>query len=585
MSYSVSLRSRYVHPVLLAVLAAMVSPTIVSAEQNLIENGSFETVVKNMPAGWNSYIPQGLGQVSVSPKARDGKNSVHVEAKEYGAVVQLTTNLKLPPGKYRVSMDLCADDSCLVQAVIEDQKGESYYSKWLQLFDWWVRWTFDVELTAEAKRFTVYPRYARPWGFYVDNIRIIPLDKEAKPLPARSDRPAATTLPLVEEPKADRKKTLLFSCENMVRATHDIDHWASTGIDGLIVTYTMEDGFLVDIYANDKMPHTRGEDDLLWQEAKKFNDTFRKRGMTANMLKIPGYHPFPPLTDTQAWERIYLNCRDAGRFARTAGFYGIVWDLEYIEPSMYAPQGVWELDGKGAGLAQNQVDAYRRHGYRMMKATLEEFPEMRFMWLWEPMLLSANLGVALFEGALEAMAERNAPGGAVIGLEQTYYMADPIQIRDTVATEREWIRRILISDKAKNYWQKRGDVVVGLYPLGDEKGSWDAREVLMPIDYFRQALAAARSTGGWCTWIYGHGRNWHHATQDDIKQFMGKTVHKWVDPVDSGELNPQFKEFTKVVSEHRIPAPGAVRPGIVKSIDEAHAKSTVVPLKPNDLVK
>ncbi|MGB9773479.1 MAG: hypothetical protein ACPL4I_05605 [Bacteroidota bacterium] len=102
--------------------------------QNFLKNPNFEVVVKNEPASWETNnIPPILTVVSISPKAKSGKNSLKLEVKDFhgtkigGAAIQ--GDISIPNAPLRLSgyalLNLKGGDQGMVALCLETSSGST----------------------------------------------------------------------------------------------------------------------------------------------------------------------------------------------------------------------------------------------------------------------------------------------------------------------------------------------------------------------------------------------------------------------------------------------------------------------------
>jgi len=102
--------------------------------QNFLKNPNFEVVIKNEPASWETNnIPPILTVVSISPKAKSGKNSLKLEVRDFhgtkigGAAIQGDISIPNAPLQLRgyALLNLKGGDQGMVALCLETPSGST----------------------------------------------------------------------------------------------------------------------------------------------------------------------------------------------------------------------------------------------------------------------------------------------------------------------------------------------------------------------------------------------------------------------------------------------------------------------------
>ena len=147
---------------------------------------------------------------------------------------------------------------------------------------------------------------------------------------------------------------------------------------------------------------------------------------------------------------------------------------------------------------------------------LDAFPEAVIVTLPGSLRCRA-LGHAFLMGMLEAMAERNAPGGFHLGLERAYSLLDPVS---QVGIPREGdldVRACVRDPKVLDYWNRSCTVAPGVWPLHMiETGGKDypVRPWPEEMGELRQQMETLRGVAKRYIWSYSGQPMWHPYTPE-----------------------------------------------------------------------
>jgi len=332
--------------------------------------------------------------------------------------------------------------------------------------------------------------------------------------------------------------TLLFSPITPEYLKDTAAEWKTTGFDGFLFSGIMRN-WADDIWAADGDGTTRGENDGTFKRIKLCNDECRKSGISENFIKVAFYSHVPLWTDDAAWEKLNENFRQAARFARMTGCKGIALDIEYVGEQYDLD---WEgYDYKGYTKSDLRSAAVKR-GRELVKAMLENYPDIVFLTLPEGINFYGPLATDLFVGMVQGMAESDAPGGVHLLTEHSYKMVNTLGL---IHYTQNLNSRILdnLDESTARYWKEKCSIVLGGWPLGyyrdilDENGerlgysgkvekfgdkivgSYADKSSNYPPEDFRNQYAGMLLAGKRYCWIYGHGATWWHFTEADVAKY------------------------------------------------------------------
>ncbi len=355
----------------------------------------------------------------------------------------------------------------------------------------------------------------------------------------------------VADPAPDRVKTLLFTTVSPEYVMDRIDFFARSGVGGIMMGHVMV-GWESDVWQQ-PTHHTPGapagrvvgEANPLFQLCRRMNERCREAGIRHNSVKVHFSKPLPDWFDDAGWAGLCENFRQGAIFARDAGFAGIALDAEYVAEQYKLTYPAYAAEGYPRERLAAQA---ARRGHELASAMLSEFPDMVFWVLPEIATVNEWLANQLFAGMVRAFAQRDAVGGFHLCTEETYLQTRPRSMLHSVSRTNRGIAQALErfgGEKALEYWQRRGSIAVGMWPLGyyrevyDESGkllgytgkvekfqgklvgsSADKSENYSPAE-FRRAMAAARLLSRSYVWIYCHGQVLWQMSPQEAQRYRG----------------------------------------------------------------
>ena len=311
-------------------------------------------------------------------------------------------------------------------------------------------------------------------------------------------------------PDLPTPKTILFSIgPDDILA--DAEEWARRGVNAFFLDFVARD-WSSDIWATDGKPWTIGASDDTFQTTCKANDLCRRIG-SETFLKVAFDHPFEWFNDAQ-WNQIYHNFRQFAVFARDTGCTGIALDIEYVGEQYSFDWPGYSYDGY---TRKDLVAAVNQHMTKAIAVLYDEFPDMVFLTFPESGL---SLGSVIHAAWLEEAARRDAPGGVHYCTEYTYRSPNIRYMFGHAWACNELFRRIL-SPRAWTYWREKCSIAAGVWPFGFNYQS--VYDPGMPLDEFRQAIAASLMMSSRYNWIYSHNCR---------EQLIGRGLEKYTGEAD-----------------------------------------------------
>jgi hypothetical protein len=380
----------------------------------------------------------------------------------------------------------------------------------------------------------------------------------------------------ISDEDVHRVQTLLFAS---VDPRYVVDHagkFADIGVDGLMICNLMPT-WTGDIWRNHPTFAEDGQQDRivgdgnpLFEICKQMNRRCREVGINYNSVLVAFSEPFPDWFDDDGWDSMQEGFRQCAIFARDAGFAGISLDIEYISPTYQLEHESYQAPDYPRDRLREKV---RQRGRDLVAAMVSEFPEMILWQLPEGSHYYGPLAIDLTIGFVNAMAEVDAPGGYHLNIEGTYTVTHSLAIMKRMYEVEQAMRENLesmVGPKALDYWQRRGTISPGLWPLGYYRaifdpvtgkrlgfsgksetygdsvvGSYADKSENYSVDDFRRQYASARMASRAFSWIYCHGSVLWELSVEELARYEGN----WV---DSLPLVENLEEYQQVLREKSI---------------------------------
>lgn len=261
----------------------------------------------------------------------------------------------------------------------------------------------------------------------------------------------------------------------------DAQYWGKTvGVQGVFAVYYMT-------YWTTNVGATHNK---LWDDAKSFQQTYAKYGVTDNFLKVSIYSKLNWNNPTVVNQYI-TNFGNLAKMAKYAGFKGIALDLEPYNPA-------W--GGSAGGNAQIVQRAGQLIGQAMHKAypgmTLMIAPDVVHEYDVTKNLDLASGGYKLSVPFVQGLLQQ--PWKQVVMATETTYTARP-----------ENVPRF-VSEAYSNY----ASMYKGKFPFSVAPGTWPLgktstnKAAVMTVDKFQQNIAAEYKAATSYVWIFGNGTAW-----------------------------------------------------------------------------
>ncbi len=207
-------------------------------------------------------------------------------------------------------------------------------------------------------------------------------------------------------------------------------------------------------------------EEVNWMKlARKNLAALNKAGVTENFLTVyfgdsAEWPSAATLLSNEYTQKMAKYFAAIGRAARELKFRGVCIDIEYPYPRYALDHAIYTYDGY---TVEDLLSAAKKQGRASMQAILDEFPEAVIITL-PGGLRGKPIGATYQLGLLEAMAEREAPGGLHLGTEFTYCMHDPVTDLLTARAEDMFVPS-LVDAKVQTYWRSHCTVAPGVWPL------------------------------------------------------------------------------------------------------------------------
>jgi len=552
-----------------SLLFAIVVAVPLCAADNPIPNPGFEELDGGgWAVKWGRYQwgpDDARGSQKIDPAvAHTGQNSLQGINETASARGGAYTHVPLDKGSYALSFWAKAAPG---QTGLAACYLATAYSRAYKITDQWQKFTFRNTLFEPVERaeINVQNRTGDAGStIWFDDITLEP---------AQEGRVA---LQPDKRPRSQQPKLLYFSTHLMSWAD-EAATWKARGYAGAFIDHVYSD-IWSDVWAVDKDPNTRGEDDKLLQECRAANEKCLQAGVDANVLKVAFYTDLPDPFDDAGYTKITTNFREAARFARLAKFPCFAIDTEY---TAYQFDPAWKGYDLQKHSAAELAAKLQGRSATIIEGVVREYPKVDLLTLPEGTLHYGPLYDALLAGMIEGLMRAKHTRGLHMLTESTYQRRDPWALY-------EWVTgaQVATSEKLpapqRAWWEKYGTIAVGCWPLGyyraitdkDGKflgwsgkqetfgdkiiGSYGDKSENYPLAEFRLQLAAARTFSRKYCWIYGHGVSWTQYTPEQVEHYKqvsmsGFPAANWILPTV-----PNIEAYYKI----------AAGPEIVKLIEE-----------------
>ncbi len=359
-------------------------------------------------------------------------------------------------------------------------------------------------------------------------------------------------------------KTLLFVTVPFDYLSDHAQDIAEMGVGGVMVAGIMYSAYS-DVWALDDRSRIVGSDNPKLKRLQEMNRVCREHSIEDNFVKVALYENFPDWFDDGAWEPIIENFRQVAVFARMSSFKGIAFDAEYINATYLLDWPGYQ----GPNYPKKKLPAaVRLRGRQIVTAMLDEYPSMTLLHFPESHWRYGPLAGELLAGQLEAMAEREAPGGFHILPEGTYRQADP-QTLLQIVQQTDIMFEDLIDDGVSEYWRQYGSISPGLWPLGyyesvtntagdhvryrgrtrvfdNDEGSYGDKSSQFSSEVFRNLFGTSLLVASRYVWIYCHGSVFWQMTATERERYGGSKN-------DLLPLDDNIDEFVSVMTERSVP--------------------------------
>jgi hypothetical protein len=578
------------------VLAAFIAAALAAVSglafgaDNLLPNPGFEQLDEhNWPVGWSIYNwgPEGSEGTVVldSTVAHSGKSSVAGVNADGAARMGVYTHVPLKAGSYELSFWAKAEEG--KTGFVRCYLGTAY-SRQFPVADKWTKITYINTLLdgIDKTEINVQNSSGTPGRIWFDDISLVPTKTRA--------------VELVPDPRpvAKQPKLLYFDANLMYWADHAAE-WKARGFSGAFISGVFSDVHS-DVWAADKDPKTRGEDDKLLQECKAANAKCRKAGIDSNVLKVAFYQDLPDPFDDVEYGKIATNFREAARFARMADFPCMAIDTEY---TAYQFDPGW----KGYDLKKHTADEYgakwREQWRAIIAGVVREYPSVDLLVLPEGSVYYGRYWDDMFAGMIDALIAAKHKNGLHLFCEGSYQNRSPVGLQDVAEGVKETTVSLLPPRGAevprgagvspanavagetpaprgvvspRDWFKANGDVALGLWPLGyyrainDANGKflgWSGRKELFgdkivgsyadkgpnyTLGEFRIQCAAAREYTGKYFWIYGHGSAWWQMTPEEDARYKKESLQGYPSANYLLPTVPDISEFYKIAASRQV---------------------------------
>ena len=563
----------------LAALLAIVFVCPTFAADNLITNPGFEQLdAQNWPTDWHIY---NWGQEGTAGETRldatvahTGKCSIAGVNVVGSARMGVYNHVPLKAGSYELSFwaKAAPGETGMVRCYLATAYSRQYpvTDKWTRIA--FVNTLFDPIASAEIN---VQNGSGKPGTIWFDDVALVPTKAKA-----------AELIP-DKRPIAQQPRLLYFDAHLPSWADHAAE-WRARGFAGAFISGVFYDVHS-DVWAVDKDPKTRGEDDRLLQECKAANAKCRKAGVDSNALKVAFYEDLPDPFDDAGYDKIATNFREAARFARMADFPCLAIDVEYTAYQ-------FEPDWKGYDRTKHTADEYgakwRERWRGIIAGVVREYPNIDILTLPEGSIYYGRYYSDWLAGVIDALIAAKHKNGLHVFCEGSYQNRSPAGLKDVVAGTMDTVLALLPSrgagvpasrgagvspaESPREWFRKNGDIALGIWPLGyyrainDKDGKflgWSGRKELFgdkivgsyadkgpnyPLSEFHIQCAAAHTYTGKYFWVYGHGAAWWQMTPEEDARYQKDTLEGYPSANYILPTVPDIKEYYRIVAAREM---------------------------------
>lgn len=246
------------------------------------------------------------------------------------------------------------------------------------------------------------------------------------------------------------------------------------------------------------------------------------------------------------------------RVARSLGFRGLCIDVEYPFPRYELGHPIYTYKGYTAG---DLLKAARAQGRGVMQAILKEFPDAVIWSLPGDAFRTRPIGREFSFGLLEAMAEKDAPGGFHQGSEFTYSLNEAVT-HLAAARFEDVAMPILVDSKTAAYWKRRCTMAPGVWPLHmveTEAKHYPVQPWVKEMAELREQLGLLNASSKRYVWSYSGNPVWYlHTPEIEARYGLKKQNLKFPD-IDLKPWQDLLASRTSAVPANVQPLLDAVR--------------------------
>jgi len=188
-------------------------------------------------------------------------------------------------------------------------------------------------------------------------------------------------------------------------------------------------------------------------------------GVTENLLGVSfsseAPWPSPETLLSEGYrEKMAAHFGSLGKAAKELGFRGVSIDLEYPYPRYELDHEIYTYDKYSV---EDLLRSSRDQGRAVMSALLDGFPEA-VVFVLPGTLWTRPIDREYLMGAIEAMAERDAPGGMHLGYERAYTLYEYPLTQVAIPRVGDLEAQVLLRGEMLDYWKRRCTVAPGVWP-------------------------------------------------------------------------------------------------------------------------